>query len=163
MQNILFGLRIKPTNNFLGTDGSGDAVSICEDGTIQYDHFIYRSETPVSSVNVTKDRTIAKEIQEVLTKYKKDIERIPVDINNKTLDGSWYIFTFYDKTITIDNSFRSYEKGDVISFSQYGAAYIPPQDEDEALLPYYNNTLLDILDEVSAILARYDIPLFRCV
>ena len=61
MQNILFGLRIKPTNNFLGTDGSGDAVSICEDGTIQYDHFIYRSETPVSSVNVTKDRTIAKE------------------------------------------------------------------------------------------------------
>ena len=88
MQSILFGLRVKPTNNFLGTDGSGNAVSIYEDGTVQYDHFIFRSEVPVSSVKAMKDSTIAKEIQTVLTKYKKDIERIPVDIHNGTLDGA---------------------------------------------------------------------------
>ena len=160
MQNILFGLRVKPTNNFLGTDGSGDAISIYEDGMIQYDHFVFRSDVPVSSVKVRKDRIIVKEIQKVLTKYKKDIEHIPVNINNQTDDGTWYIFTFCDKTITIDNPFR-YEEGDIILFSQYGATYIPPHDENEnkIFLPYYNNTLLDILDEVSTILARYDLPL----
>ena len=158
MQNILFGLQIKPTNNFLGTDGSGDAVSIYEDGTIQYDHFLFCSDAPVSSVKVRKDRIIVKEIQQVLTKYKKDIEHIPVHINNETYDGAWYIFTFHKKTITIDNPFR-YEREDIISFSQYGAMYNPPHDESEIRLPYYNNTLLDLLDEVSAILARYDLPL----
>ena len=156
MQNILFGLRVKPTNNFLGTDGSGNAISIYEDGTIQYDQFIFCSDDPVSSVQVKKDPMLGKEIREVLTKYKKDIEHIPVEIYNKTCDGAWYIFTFYDKTITIDNPSR-YENR--ISFSHYGAAYIPPRDENEIPLPYYNNTLLDILDEVSAILARYDLPL----
>lgn len=160
MQNILFGLRVKPTNNFLGTDGSGDAVSIYEDGTVQYDHFIFLSEVPVSRVKVKKDSAIAKEIQEVLIKYKRDIERIPVDINNDTDDGAWLVFTFYDKTITIDNPFR-YKERDIISLSQYGAAYIPPRNEHERLLAYYNNTLLDIMDEVSAILARYDLPLLK--
>ena len=162
MQNILFGLRVKPTNNFLGTDGSGDAVSICEDGTVQYDHFIFCSEVPVSSVKVRIDSTLAKEIQKVLTKYKKDIERIPVDINNGTLDGSWDIFTFYDKTITIDNPSR-WNTGALILLSLYKAAHFKPtpRNEDERLLPYYNNTLLDIRDEVSAILARYDLPLLR--
>ena len=157
MQNILFGLREKPTNNFLGTDGSGSAVSIYEDGMIQYDQFLFCSDVPVSSVKVRKDRIIVKEIQKVLTKYKKDIEHIPVNINNQTDDGTWYIFTFCDKTITIDNPIR-YKEEDIISFSQYGDTYIPPHDENEIFLPYYNNTLLDILDEVSIILTRYDLP-----
>lgn len=160
MQSILFGLRVKPTNNFLGTDGSGDAVSIYEDGTVQYDHFIFRSEVPVSSVKATKDSAITKETQEVLIKYKKDIERIPVDIDNHTDDGAWLVFTFYDKTITIDNPHR-WHKGNYSSFSQYKAAHFmpAPHNEKERLLAYYNNTLLDIMDEVSAILARYDLPL----
>lgn len=162
MKNILFGLRVKPTNNFLGTDGSGDAVSIYEDGTIQYDQFQFCSDIPVSSVKVNKGRMIGKEIQKVLTKYKKDIEHIPVTIDNKTFDGAWYIFTFYDKTITIDNPFR-YKERDTSLFSQYGAMYIPPHDENEICLPYCNNTLLDILDEVSAILARYDLPFLGSV
>lgn len=168
MQNILFGLRVKPTNNFLGTDGSGDAVSIYEDGTVQYDHFVFRSEVPVSSVKVRKDSTLAKEIQTVLTKYKKDIENLPVDknlpldIDNDTDDGAWLVFTFYDKTITIDNPSR-WNTEPLVSLSQFkpGCWKPTPRNEHERLLAYYNNTLLDIEDEVSAILARYDLPLLR--
>lgn len=159
MQNILFGLR-EESVDFEKMEVSGSEISIYEDGTIQYDRFIFHSEEPVFSVKVKKGLIFAKEIQKVLTKYKKDIDRIPYCIANRTCDGSCYTFTFYDKSISIDNPSRYKEEG-IIPVPPYGAAYIPLYDENEIFLPYYNNTLLDIQDEISAILARYDLPLLK--
>lgn len=142
--------------------GLKNTIFIYEDGTIQYERFTFHSNVPVSSVKVRKDSTLAEEIQKVLTKYKKDIENLPLDIDNETLDGAWLAFTINDKTIKIDNPF-CWNTEPVISLSQFkpGCWKPTPRNEHERLLAYYNNTLLDIMDEISAILARYDLPLLR--
>lgn len=157
MQNILFGLRVISAS-LRGTGGVKNTISIYEDGTIQYDRFTFHSDVPVSSVKVRKGSTIVKEIQKVLTKYKKDIERIYFCIDNRSCDGACYTFIFYDKAISIDNPYR-HKKGDVITPFQYGAMYIPSYEENDIFLAYYNNTLLDIREKISAILAK---PFTRC-
>lgn len=161
MQNILFGLQVISVS-FQGNGGSKSTVSIYEDGTIQYDRFSFHSKAPISSVKVEKDSRFVKRIQKVLTKYKKDIERIPFCVNNNSCDGACYTFIFYDKAISIDNPHR-WNTGALISLFQLKPGYFKPtpRNERERLLAYYNNTLLDIQNEISAILARYDLPLLR--
>lgn len=160
MGSILFGLRIEPTNNFLGTDGSGGSISIYENGLVRYHHFEFDNDAPVSHFDVKKDSRLSEDVKAILAKHNDAIRDFPEEIDNQTMDGEWYIFTFYDKKVTIDNPSR-YDKRDFITLSKYGAGYAPPYEKDEEKLCDYNNALLNILDEIIAVLDQYGLPRFH--
>lgn len=42
----IFRYENKPTNNFLGTDGSSDAITLFDTGMIRYEHYLFRCDTP---------------------------------------------------------------------------------------------------------------------
>ena len=106
---VVFRYEDKPTNNFLGTDGSSDAVVLFDTGIIRYEHYLFRCDMPSITKDIGPFPEVVAQVEKLLSLYASEIEDFPTFIDNSCDDGSWQYFRFYDKEIVVDNM-RHYSK-----------------------------------------------------
>lgn len=93
----------KPTNNFLGTDGSSVCIEIMANGDIVEKRYSFCSKKPISKDIIAHSEKLASEARRIIEHYWDQIQLLPDFVDNDTLDGSWQTFVFFEKKVTVDN------------------------------------------------------------
>lgn len=101
--SVIFHYANKPTNNFLGTDGSSDAITLFDTGIIRYEHYLFGFDTPSKTKEFGPFPEVVTKVEELLALYAVEIEGFPDFIDNDCCDGSWQHFQLGEKKITVDN------------------------------------------------------------
>jgi hypothetical protein len=107
---IVFRYHKEPTNNFLGTDGSSDAITLFDTGIVRYEHYLFRCAEPFKTKDFGPFEELVTIVQSIIDEYAFEIESFPDFINNDCFDGSWKHFQLRQKKITIDNMSYSSEE-----------------------------------------------------
>jgi len=103
MRKRLFMYWNKPTNNFLGTDGSSSSIEIMENGDIVEKRYGCSNNKPISKDIVAHSEELVSKARQIIERYWEQIQQLPDFVNNGTLDGAWQTFVFLDKKVTVDN------------------------------------------------------------
>ena len=100
---IIFRFQNIPTNNFLGTDGSSDAVTLFDTGIVRYEHYLFGCAEPFITKDFGPFEELVTIVQSIIDEYTCEIESFPDFIYNDCFDGSWQHFQLRQKKITVDN------------------------------------------------------------
>lgn len=100
---VIFRFENKPTNNFLGTDGSSEAVSIFDNGLIRYERFKFNSRKIIAEEEIGPIQEVADKVKAVVEEYANQISEFPDFIDNCCFDGAWQYFQIGTKQICVDN------------------------------------------------------------
>ena len=91
---VVFRYEDKPTNNYLGTDGSSDAVVLFDTGIIRYEHYLFRCDMPSITKDIGPFPEVVAQVEKLLSLYASEIEGFPTFIDNSCDDGSWQYLDF---------------------------------------------------------------------
>jgi hypothetical protein len=69
---IVFRYHKEPTNNFLGTDGSSDAITLFDTGIVRYEHYLFRCAEPFKTKDFGPFEELVTIVQSIIDEYKQN-------------------------------------------------------------------------------------------
>ena len=148
--NVLFGYTCVPAERFFGEDDSGFSVEVYADGQMLYKTYIFpeiekeRKEYLISPAAVF-------DIARILERHHKNIKSFKKSLNNGSCDGNGNYFIFSGTQYTTWNISHKNEMMTKIINPDYYKEYKPVIRQE--------NQMLQIFDEIAAILKRHGICL----
>ena len=144
--NKLFEIRIEPTYGMTGEDGD-ESLALYRDGKIISRNYLFGEDDVPYRIQVeeTEGDEVAK-VTRIINENKKKIDQIPNVLNNYSCDGSFWVFTFGNKTIRSLNPCKI--DIDELDVSRYS--------DDEILTLRHENTLIEIFEKIRSVLKDED-------
>ena len=147
-RRMVFQYKNKPTNNFLGTDGSYDVITLYDNGILHYERFLFRCDMPCESKEIGPFPEAVTQVEKILSAYASEIERFPDFIDNNFFDGSWQHFRLGERTIIVDN---------MMYYSEEDIRMIHLYNEGEKLEKIMTsvrqtNTMVEIFCKITAVI-----------
>jgi hypothetical protein len=112
---------------------------------------VFGQEEPSSEDKIDSIPEVAVLIEKVLIAHKEDFKKIPDKLNNGTLDGSHDCFQFGKKTV----SSWTIQRSNLLEMKQRNPEYYMQYKENMV----HENMVLDIYNEIIAILNEYELGL----
>jgi len=81
---IIFRYHNQPTNNFLCTDGSSEALTLFDAGIIRYEHYLFRCDTPSKAAEFGPFPEVVGIVEKIIAQYSTEIEGYPDFIDPKS-------------------------------------------------------------------------------
>lgn len=102
METILFGYKCTPAYGWIGESDGGFSIEIYEDGSLIHKTYLFDEEQQTFQEYQIQPITV-ETIKEILAENQSEIEELPPDIDNGSMDGSCNIFTFNGKEVSVYN------------------------------------------------------------
>lgn len=153
---IIFSFKDEPTNNFLCTDGTAEAVTLFDNGIVWYERFKFCHEEPEIRKEFGPYPDAVPAMQQLIADYAEEVKDFPDFIDTESYDGSWQIFTLGDKKITVDNMATRYVEVDVpwLRYCYIGEEF-QKKLERQMTYTYQMNKMLEIYCKATAIMKKY--------
>jgi transcription elongation factor Elf1 len=146
--DILFEYKSTPSFGVYGMSG-GESIVVYSDGSIVHRDFIFGQKEPSAEDKLAFIPEVAVFIEKVLVAHKEDFMKIPDELNNGTLDGSYDCFQFGKKTV----SSWTIQRSNLLEMKQRNSEYYIQYKENMV----HENMVLDIYNEIIDILIEYNL------
>jgi len=152
----VFYFKSGPSHGFIGGYG-GQSVSIYINGDIVKDTYIFDKDTPLNSVLIKNDLSIAKEVQEVIETNKIVINSWQDKLSFQrmdflNLDGPIYQMGLGNKNVLLVS--RDFSWSDLyLSMESYNFSYFDQDFQNLMML----NQMVDIYNKIISILEKNDV------
>ncbi len=151
---IIFRYKNQPTNNFLCTDGSSEALTLFDTGIIRYEHYLFRCDTPSNTKEFGPFPEVVAIVEKIITQYSTETESYPDFIDNNCCDGSWQHFQLGKKKITVDNM-HYYSAEDIRTIRLFHEG---DQLDKMLLSVQQTNTMVEIYNRVASAFREHCTP-----
>ena len=138
MSRILFMCRFGGAGFGYAGMPDGYSVTVYDNGDMYRRGFVLGNDRPVREKKLASVPELAEKIGAIIAKHHDELEKIPEELDNGTLDGPMDRFQFGDKKIQAWCIQR-------IDLSECSPEYAEEYRENIM----YENTVLDIYDEIA--------------
>jgi len=148
MRKIVFEYTSQASCGFNGSR-SGDSLTVLSNGSVLRKSYVFGEDKPIFERKIAKIPRAAKRIEAIIVSHEEDLMNIPDKLHNGSYDGCIETFLLKEKKISALNICRT----DIAQIDFTKSEYLQTYKDNMI----HENKVLDIFDEIMAVLKEYDI------